>query len=134
MRLNTTNTTAYAAARAQIINGGQELTDPSTSGGRDEGEFWRAGTECKAAAQAIECRLCPGSIRLVHGDDIGNFEDPRLHRLYFVATFRSFYNEQHIGEPRNANLGLSGANGLHKDQIKPSRLNKDRGRGGDMRK
>ena len=134
MRLNTTNTTAYAAARAQLINGGQEFTDPSTGGGGDEGEFRRAGTECKAAAQAIEGRLCPGSIRLVHSNDVGHLEDSRLHRLHLDAPLGPFDNEQHISKPRNADLGLSGADSLHKDQIKPSCLNKDRCRGGHMRK
>jgi hypothetical protein len=134
MRLNTTNTTAHPAICASGVNGGQEFTDSSTSGGRDEGEFWRAGTECKAAAQAIEGRLRTRSIRLVHDNDVGDLEDPRLHRLHLIATLGPLDNEQHIGEPRDADLGLPSTNGLHNDQIKPSRLNQDRGRSGNMRK
>jgi hypothetical protein len=53
--------------------------------------------------------------------------------LHLIAPFGPFDNEQHIGKARNADLGLPGANSLHKDQIKPSRLNQDRGRGGNMR-
>ena len=132
MRLYTANTTAHAPAGTGGVNGGQEFTDPSTSGCRDEGEFWRASAKGKAAAQAIKRRLCAGSIRLIHGNDVGHLKDPRLHRLHLVATFGPFNNEQHIGEPRNADLGLSGTNGLHKDQVKPCRLNQDRGRSGDM--
>ena len=134
MRLYTANAAAHAAACTHVIDGGQEFTDPSTSGGRDEGEFWRPCAKGKTAAQAIKRRLCTGSIRLVHGNDVGDLKDPRLHRLHLIAPLGSFYNEQHIGEPRNADLGLPSTNGLDKDQVKPCRLNQDRGRSGDMRK
>ena len=132
MRLYTANTTTHAAAGTGGVNGDQELTNPSTGGGRDEGEFWRPCAKGKSTAQAIEGRLCARSIRFIHGHDVGHLKDPRLHRLHLVTTLGPFDNEQHIGEPRNADLGLSGTNGLHKDQVKPCRLNQDRGRSGDM--
>jgi hypothetical protein len=134
VRLNAANTTAHAAVRTDLVDGGQKFTDPRTSGGRDERKLWRASTEGKPTAQAIEGRLCARSVRFIHGDDVGDLEDPRLHRLHLVATLGPFHNEQHVGEPRNADLGLPSTDGLHKDQIKPSRLHQDRGRSGHMRK
>jgi hypothetical protein len=132
VRLNTTNTTTHAAARAHFVDGGQEFTDPSTSGGRDERKLRRASAEGKPTAQAIKGRLGTRAIRFIYGNDVGDLEDPRLHRLHLVATLGPFHNEQHIGEPRDADLGLPGTNRLHKDQIKPCRLNQNRCRSGNV--
>jgi hypothetical protein len=132
VRLNATNATAHAAPRAKVVDRDQEFTDPSASGGRDERKLWRPCAESKSTTQAIKRRLRARSVRFVYGNDVGNLEDPRLHRLYLVTTLGPFHNEQHIGEPRNADLGLPGTNRLHKDQIKPGRLNQNRGRSGDM--
>ena len=134
MRLNTTSATAHATARTGFVNSGQEFTDPSTCGGRDERKLWRACAKGKSTAQSIKGGLRAWSIRLVHDNDVCDLEDPRLHRLHLIATLGPLDNEQHIGEPRDADLGLPGTNGLHNDQIKSSRLNQNGCRSGNMGK
>jgi hypothetical protein len=132
VRLNAANTTAHAAPRAKVVDRGQEFTDPSTGGSRDERKLWRPCAESKSTTQAIERRLRTRSVRFVYGNDVGDLEDPRLHRLHLVTTLGSFNNKEHIGEPRNADLGLPGTNGLDEDQIEPCCLNQNRGRSGNV--
>ena len=134
MRLNTASATAYAAACTGFVDRGQEFADASAGCGRDERKLRCACAEGEAAAQAIKGHLRARSIRLVHDNDVGDLKNPRLHRLHLIATLGAFYNEEHIGEPRNADLGLPGTNRLYEDQIKPGRLNQNCGRSGDMGK
>ena len=48
--LNPANPTAHAAARTYFINDGQQFTDSSANGGRDERKLRRSGAEGKATA------------------------------------------------------------------------------------
>ena len=63
--------------------------------------------------------ISAGQIGFVDHDDVGDFQNPGLFPLQFVAGLRLQDEHDNVGHTADRDVALTGANGFDKDAIEP---------------
>ena len=101
-----------------------DVVDAPRLGGRGQHHRGRPGElgQTDAAPQLAGEAIGAGAIGLVDHEQIGDLEQPGLHRLDRVARLRRQNDEDGVGDLHHTELGLPDADGLDDDAIEADEI------------